>query len=78
MAKAFSERRKMEIASYIMKNQHMTHKQRAYYLGLHYNSYFNIFREMIAEYRVFILKDDIIPELSKDSLLGHLGTHKHK
>lgn len=66
--RVISEERKREIAIYCIKHQHLAHKQRAYYLGLPYGTYMSIFREMIAVYSVFILKDEIIHSLTEKSL----------
>ena len=67
--KSLSMERKREIAKYIIKNQNMSHKERAYYLGLNYNTYLTVFHEMIAIYQVFILKEDIIQNLTEKSLV---------
>lgn len=66
--KPLSEERKREIAKYIVKNQNKTHKERAYYLGLNYNTYLYVFHEMIAIYQVYIIKEDIINSLTEKSL----------
>lgn len=66
--KPMSISRKQEIARYIIKNQHLNHKQRAYYLGLRYSTYMAVFNEMIAVYTVFMFKNEVIPELTEKSL----------
>lgn len=68
MARKISDRRIAEIAKYIVDHQHLTHKQRAYYLGLNYNTYHAIYLRTIVEYKVLIIREHIIPSLTKDSL----------
>lgn len=63
-----SKQRKYEIAVYCVKHQHLSHKERAYYLGLKYGTYMDVFHEMIAVYSIFIIRDEAILDFTEKSL----------
>lgn len=74
--KKLSLHRKIEIAKYIVKNQHLTHKQRAYYLGISYTQEYDIYKEFLVTYSVVMLRHDVITDLPQDALYfqTYLGT----